>query len=72
LFFLPRQVERFLEELDLHRLAAGRPFQLTPPLFKAADFGGRHHIVIGADGFSPLIKASRSGWATARGNEQHS
>ena len=40
--------ERFLEQLELHRLAAQQPFQLAHAFFEAAHLGSRHHLVIGA------------------------
>src|SRR5580704_4234710 len=34
----------------VHRLAAEQPFEIAHPLFQPAQFGSRHHVVIGADG----------------------
>jgi hypothetical protein len=46
-FSYPRYVERFLEDLDLHCLAAQQALQFTHPLFEAAQLGRRHDFVIG-------------------------
>ena len=49
--FCPCEVERLLKDPDLHGLAAEQPLQLPHALFETVEFGSRHHLIIGADGF---------------------
>jgi hypothetical protein len=45
--FCPREIERLLEHLDLHGLAAKQALQLANAFFETADFGRRHNRIIG-------------------------
>src|SRR5205807_6344907 len=51
-FFCPRQLERLLEDLDLHGLTAEQPFEVAHPLLEPAQLGGGHNLIIGAYGFA--------------------
>ena len=46
--FCSRQLERLLEDLVLHRLAAEQPFEIAHPLFQSAQLGRRRDLIIGA------------------------
>jgi hypothetical protein len=51
-FFCPRRFESLLEDLVLHGLATKQPFEIAHPLLEPARLGGRHDLIIGADGFA--------------------
>src|SRR5205809_4757959 len=46
--FCPCKIQSLLEDLDLHCLAAEQPLQFPHSLFETANFGSRHHLIIGA------------------------
>jgi hypothetical protein len=57
-FFCPSQVERLLEDLVLHRLAAEPPFEIAHPFFQPAQLGW-HDVIIGATASRPPSLISR-------------
>jgi hypothetical protein len=50
--FCPSDVEGFLEDFDLERLAAKHPHEIAHPILKPAQLGGWRHIVVGAHGLA--------------------
>ena len=54
--FWPRQIERLLQNLGLHRFAAEQSFEIAHPLLEVTDTARAHDVLVGLDCGLPALQ----------------